>query len=170
MTNNIITQDILKARLHYNPESGVFTWLDNRSGRVNIGDICGWDVLLQNKEYRSIQVLNKTYLAHRLAWLYVHGEFPPNDIDHINGNGRDNSINNIRVVTHQENMLNKKRYKSNKSGCSGVLYIKSRDKFAVQISIDKKQRFLGYFANIWDAICCRKSAEFSHGFHINHGK
>jgi len=77
----------LKSNLHYDPDTGVFTWLKFRSRYAKVGAVAG---CVENhhsgKKYLTINFAGKLYLAHRLAWFYVHG-IEPNQIDHINGNG-----------------------------------------------------------------------------------
>ena len=68
----MITQEYLKSILDYNLDTGIFTWKVNKSQRSNIGDVAGW----LDGGYTKIEINNKPYKAHRLAWLYVYGEIP----------------------------------------------------------------------------------------------
>jgi hypothetical protein len=89
--------------------------------------------------------------AHRLAWLYVHGVIPK-EIDHINGNGLDNRICNLREVTHQQNVHNLVRPpKHNSSGFMGVSFFKSTNRFSSYIQVDGKKRHLGYYDTAQEA-------------------
>lgn len=98
-----ITQSRLKELLDYNPETGCFTWLVSRQC-VQKGDPAG--SLHKAKGYIFIRADLARYAAHRLAWLYVYGEWPKKEIDHINGVRSDNRIENLRDVTHAMNLLN----------------------------------------------------------------
>ena len=77
----MLTQERLKELLHYDPETGVFTWLESAGKKMN-GRIAGTHA---SKNYISIGVSHKRYLAHRLAWLYVYGKFPDGILDHLHG-------------------------------------------------------------------------------------
>jgi len=170
--DRVIKQEYLKQFLLYDPGTGVFAWIYSLSDRVNDGDIAGCIANngTANKNYRSIKLNNKTYLAHRLAWLYVYGKFPDNHIDHIDGNGLNNRISNLRDVTVMENHKNVRRQSNNTSGHSGVVYDKSRKKWKAEIKINNKSIYLGRFECFNDAVIERKMAECSYGFHKNHGE
>ena len=147
-------------------KSGLFTWKIASSARVEIGSIAGTKV----KGYIHIKINKKIYKAHRLAWLYVHGEYPNHHIDHKNHKKDDNRFKNLRDITHQENMKNTSKRKSNTSGVVGVSWNKQRNKWCASIRVDGKNTHLGYFANKKDAVRTRKDAEVQHGYHKNHGK
>lgn len=157
----MITQKELKTMLHYDPETGVFTRINKRVG-IKVGNLmpCG---------YLRIKVMGKLYLSHRLAWLYVHGYFPDEEIDHINGIRLDNRIENLRCVTKNENLLNKGIYVSSKSGITGVHWHKQHRKWVAAITINGKTKHLGLFSNIDQAKLCRENASKVYGFHSNHG-
>ena len=122
----MITQERLKELLHYDPKTGLFMRIeplgfptkDGYAGSVDHG-------------YRRIIVDGKRYLAHRLAWLYVYGEHPKGDIDHINRTGLDNRIVNLRVVSANQNKWNAGAYAGNKFGMKGVS--KKGNRFRAQI-------------------------------------
>lgn len=161
----MITQDELKRILKYNPYTGVFTSkVDSKNKRS--GDILGRN----SRGYTVIYIKNYNYRAHRLAWLYVHGAFPVNDIDHINGNRDDNRISNLRSVTNQENHKNKTLLSNNKHGVTGVGWCKKRLIWRVSITVDLKHVHIGYYSSLLDAACARKAKERLYGFHVNHGK
>ena len=165
----MVTAEQLSA-LSYCPETGVFTW-NQRKGRARAGDIAGY-LMKQPKRglnYIIIGVGGKTYLAHRLAWRITHGDWPEFDIDHIDGDGTNNRISNLRAVNNQDNSKNSKLYVTNKSGVAGVrLHDKSR--FRSSITVDGKSTHLGLFDDFFDAVCARKSAENRYGYHHNHGR
>ena len=87
----------------------------------------------------------RPYLAHRLAWLYVMGEFPKNDIDHVDTNGCNNKISNLRLATKSQNGANSKLPKNNTSGYKGVTWAKRNKKWMAQIMVDRKHVCLGFF-------------------------
>jgi len=167
---NLITQNELKEVLNYDPETGVFTWLTSPGNRVAIGGAAGSACKVTcGKSYQRIMYKNIPYYAHRLAWLYVYGSFPEKDIDHIDGNGLNNKIDNLRAVTHQENGRNRRQSSANTSGCTGVTFYKRDKKWYSHICINGKMINLGFYIDWSDAVCARKSAEIKYGFHENHG-
>lgn len=165
MTNKILTQSRLKELLDYNPDTGIFIWRIHKPPII-VGREAG------NKSpigYMRINVDVKSYYAHRLAWLYVYGHLPENEIDHINHDRSDNRIANLRSVTHCENHKNVSMQKSNKSGVVGVCWVQSRGKWMAQMTARGKHMYLGIFDAFDDAVKARKMAEKLHGFHENHG-
>ena len=158
----MVNQATLKSIMHYSPDTGEF--------RRHCGALAGgMSKHPKGKVYWKIEILGDRYLAHRLAWLYVYGEFPRHQIDHIDGNGLNNKISNLRDVTPMENSRNQRRRKDNTSGCTGVRYYEAKKKFTAQIREGGKQKHLGYFQDIEDAIAARKLAEKRLGYHSNHG-
>jgi hypothetical protein len=147
-TDNIkyetLSQEYIKSILDYDLDTGIFTWKVNKSQKTKIGDVAGW---LYNG-YREIEINNKKYKAHRLAWLYVNGEIPKNLIDHIDGNRSNNKISNLREATYQENSENYKTPKTNKSGIKNVSWYKSLNKWVVSISIKNIKKTIGYFDDL----------------------
>lgn len=139
----MITQESLKSLLHYNAETGVFTWISG----VRLGVVAG----SSSKRYAVIHIGDKYFQSHRLVWLYVHGEFPLNDIDHINGNKHDNRIENLRNATRSENKCNCPRSKRNTSGYKGVDWSKSKGKWRVRIKLLGKSYSVGYFDDVLEA-------------------
>ena len=160
-----LTQGELKENLHYDADTGLFTWAKNRQ-RVGIGSLAG---CLDNYGYRVIGIDGKQYKAHRLAFLYMTGKLPPNEIDHINHSRDDNRFVNLRHATRVENLRNKSMHSNNKSGFTGVYWEKALNKWAVNIWVNGKNKYLGNFTDIKEAIACRKKANIDFGFHQNHG-
>lgn len=136
-----LTQSELKKALHYDPDTGHFTWIDHR----NVDKISTRAGLANRDGYLQINVNRTMYGAHRLAWLYEYGEFPNSGIDHINGDPADNRIANLRIANQAENMQNIAMYKSNKSGYMGVHFHKRNKKYQATIKAYGKQKHLGYF-------------------------
>jgi len=144
----VLSVEVLKENLHYEPTTGLFTWVKGRSG-TKIGNIAG---TLNKDGYINIKINCKRYKAHRLAWLYVNGSMPESLIDHINGNKNDNRICNLREATQKQNMRNQSNpQKGNKSGYLGVSFKKEGSKYAANIRINGKNKHLGYFAAAKDA-------------------
>jgi len=124
----------------------------------------------RKEKYIRIMVNKKRYFYHRLIWIYHNGIIPNNfDIDHINHDTHNNKIENLRIVKHAENLLNKSKQKNNKSGITGVRWNKERNKWRVQICINKKKIHCGYFNDFNIAIKIRKEKQMELGFHVNHG-
>lgn len=164
-----ITQEELKRLLHYDPMTGIITRKISTANRIKVGDIAGWIKISNGKSYIRMSISNRLYLAHRLAWLYITGSFPNGEIDHVNGNGLDNRFSNLRDVMSADNMLNKRIYKNNKSGATGVLYRDRDSAWVSSIGYNGKRIFIGQFNNLFDAVCARKNAEIMYGYHKNHG-
>ncbi len=166
----MLTQERLKEVLHYCPETGVFTWLIGGKGRGK-GSEAGWVHRRKpsGKFYRHVGVHNREYLAHRLAFLYMTGEFPEDQVDHQDGNGLNNVWSNLRAVTQTENNKNMRKRADNTSGTTGVYWDKRKRKWQVKIKLPGCYKSLGYFHNKEDAIAARKTAEVLYGFHENHG-
>ena len=138
-----LTQERLKELLSYDPETGLFSNLTRRGVRAPKGGVAGTK---NHKGYIAILIDKKIYLAHRLAWLYVYGEFPEKTIDHINEIKDDNRIINLRSVTNSENQQNISILKiTNTSGFRGVSWNKKIKKWAATISINGKSSHLGSF-------------------------
>lgn len=145
-----LTQSELKKRLKYDPETGIFTWL-TASGSSKIGAVAG--NFHPTTGYLRITINRKAHSAHRLAWLYVYGEFPPKgmETDHINHDKLDNRIKNLRIVTQSQNSANSKVYSTNKLGVRGVIQCPRTGRFFARIKHNGKNRHLGTFNTIDEA-------------------
>lgn len=140
-SRRMITQDRLKELLNYDPLTGVFTHAVAR-GPMKAGATAGY---ASPQGYWRLHIDRKKYFAHRLAWFYTHGEFPPLFIDHIDGNKLNNAITNLRAATHSHNMANvKNAQRNNKSGLKGVNSHPS-GWFQASIKKDKVATYLGCF-------------------------
>lgn len=157
-----ITQEYLKRKFDYNETTGELF-------RKTTGRSCGAIFKKENgKKYKKIMINYKNHLFHRIVWLYVYGNFPVT-IDHIDGNGLNNKLSNLRNVSLSENAKNARLHKSNKSGVCGVSFNKQRRKWCSLIYNNGVKHELGFFNDFFEAICSRKSAEIKYGYHINHG-
>lgn len=134
-----LTAERLRERVHYDPETGIFTSLINH-GKVRVGDICG---KVNREGYRQIQVDGKLYSAHRLAWLYVHGAWPKPFLDHEGRDKDDNRIAKLREVTKSQNGQNTGRNAKNTSGYKGVWLDRSVGRWRAKIKVDGKTHYLG---------------------------
>lgn len=133
----MLTQAELQSQFHYDPETGIFTRLKNKHKS---------NVKLKENWYFYICINNKSYVAHRLVWLYIYGRFPTNMLDHINGIKNDNRLCNLREVTHAQNMQNIIIPRvTNKSGLLGVTYRKDKNKYIGQCTFNKKLHATKYF-------------------------
>jgi hypothetical protein len=146
--NNHVTHYDLVRFLSYDMNTGIFTWKMPLSKAVSAGSVAG---SIATKGYRRISIGGVTYAAHRLAWYYVHGEWPAHQIDHINGVRDDNRICNLRVATPSQNVINSAVRSDNSSGVRGVSWHKRMNKWTARINIDKKTIWLGAYATKEDA-------------------
>lgn len=151
MANSILTQARLKELLDYDPETGVFTNKVRRPGSA-AGTV-------QSDGYVKVRLLGGQYYAHRLVWLYVHGEFPDSDLDHINRDRQDNRIENIRKVTRSENPHNRGLFKVNKSGFKGVSWVPRGSRWQAAIKVNHRSYHLGWHETLDSAVAARLRAE-----------
>jgi len=137
-----LSRDYLRRVLRYDMDTGEFVWLLALSRNVEAGSKAG---CLRQDGYRVICVGRRRYPEHRLAWLYVHGEWPPDDIDHINGDRADNRLANLRLATRTMNNGNSKRRTDNTSGHKGVYWNAQRGKWQAKIRRKGVEKHLGLF-------------------------
>jgi hypothetical protein len=141
MTAKILTQARLKELLEYNPETGDFHRVVGRKGAGFSGTKAG----SPSHGYLTIMVDGKNYRCHRLAWLYVYGEFPNGHLDHINREKTDNRISNLRVASKKQNAENTGIQANNKSGHRGVFWNSQKSKWHARIKHHGKTLHLGFF-------------------------
>src|SRR5690348_8622850 len=110
-----LTQERLRECLSYEPRMGDFTWHKSRC-RVKVGDMAGTP---HPDGYVQINIGGRLYLAHRLVWLHVYGEWPIAYLDHINGVRDDNRLINLRPATHSQNKANSRCRRDSRSGLKG---------------------------------------------------
>ena len=157
----MIDQNIVKKLFYYDAESGMLIWR-NGNGR----NVKPWQQVKapNGNGYYTAKINGKSYLVHRLAWLYMTGEMPINDIDHINGIVIDNRLCNLRQATASENLKNARIRNDNKSGEKGVCFDINRKKWMASASLNGKNKFLGRFDNLQDASDAYQSfAKLHHG-------
>jgi hypothetical protein len=165
-----IDEQAFLAALSYDPYTGIFTWKIDRPGRwkIKAGDRAGSSLVDNSgKTYRRI-CFNHVYVKeHRLAFLFMEGEMPPDDVevDHDDGNGENNKWDNIRKVSRKDNAKNLRKCSRNTSGVPGVSWDKTNGKWSARIG----KIFVGRFTNFDDAVKARKEAEIQYNYHKNHG-
>ena len=162
----MITQQELIEFANYNKDTGVFTRIKGAGGR-KANSICGWK---SDLGYSIMNINNKKYRCHHLAWLYVFGHMP-SQIDHINHDRFDNRISNLREANQAENSRNCSMSIKNTSSYTGVYIIKNKKSisYRAEITFNRKAIRLGHYSNFEDAVNARKQAELDYGFHENHG-
>lgn len=162
----MIPLDKLKDRITYNPASGEFTW-NNTPAKSNYkkGDLVKGTLNLQG--YQCIGIDRKIYNAHSLAIYYMTGiwpNFPASIVDHIDGNILNNRFDNLRLVTHSQNMMNTKVRSDNSTGVKGVYFNKARGYYVAQITVNKKKRSIGRYKDLEEAkVAISKAREELHG-------
>lgn len=162
----MLTKERLCEVLKYNKEDGCFTWIKTKK-RVKAGQVAG---RLNQKGYRQIVIDGNYYMAHRLAWLYMHGHFPAFHIDHINGVKDDNRFSNLREASSAENNRNVRISSRNTSGVKGVSFSKDIGKWKAYCHDGEVNVHLGYFSEIRDAErMVREYRVKFHGEFANHG-
>jgi hypothetical protein len=156
----MLTQERLKQLLHYDPTTGKFTRL--ASTRI---DRVGKEPGSHNtKGYVQIRLDGVLYVAHRLAWLYVNGCFPKNQLDHIDGNKSNNKLENLREATNKQNQENTPLQVNNTSGYRGVHFERNRKglkKYSASVGHNGKQTRIGLFLTAEDAATAAKAARDS---------
>jgi hypothetical protein len=162
-----LTQQELKSVLHYDSDTGLFTAVQTKYGRV-AGQVVGYS---DKYGYLHAYVKGTVYKLHRLAFLYMLGEMPKLMVDHINGNPSDNRWCNLREVSCHENLLNAKLSKRNKTGHKGVEYKPKlkKKKWRAQVMTNGVvwKRFFHTMQEAVDAIRAHRAE--MHGEYCNHG-
>lgn len=139
-----------RRRLSYNPDTGEMVWLVNIGKMKTKGKVAGFRD--PKHGYWCIGFMGSIHGAHRMAWALYYGEQPPKEIDHINCIKNDNRIINLRACTRSQNQCNHTIRSDNTSGFKGVSWDSKRRKWIAMININKKQKNLGRFNNIDDAV------------------
>lgn len=152
-TAPVVSHSELLNHVRYDPDTGKFTFAVDVGKRYKAGQEMG---CVQTNGYVRIAVNKRQYFAHRLAWFYVHGEWPSVDVDHINRNRADNRLCNLRLATRSQNMRN--------STNLGVHFSNTRNRWVATIGVNSKQIYLGSFDTLFDAVCARRSAELKYAF------
>lgn len=171
-----LTLDRARKVLDYDQSTGAMVWktravTDFRDARA----WKSWNARFSAKAaghlniqgYMLLCIDHKFYLSHRVAWLMVHGRWPENEIDHINGEPADNRLANLRTADHTRNMQNARVKKTNKSGLKGA-FTNQNGTFSSYVRADGKRKYLGRFVSAEEAHEAYKTAstqafgEFAH--------
>ena len=182
-TLELPSRDALRRALKYDPATGLLHWKSRPQSDFSSGYNAGetswktWNTQNAGKVaggqrpdgYIRVGMFGQRFMAHRIIWLMQTGEVPE-EVDHINGNRSDNRWCNLRAVDRTDNLRNACIRRDNTSGATGVSYAKRDGVYIAHITVAKKMKVLGRFANIEDAIEARKKAEREAGFHENHGR
>lgn len=143
-----LTLEMLKHALDYNPETGVFTWKNKISCKNVVGEVAGGN----DNGYVRISLYRQKHMAHRLAWFYVHGIWPDEEVDHVNMDRSDNRICNLRPANKEQNSRNRHAQVNNKVGLKGVCeHAQQPGKYTAQIGINNKKKHLGIFTDPLEA-------------------
>lgn len=167
---NYIALERLRQVLDYSPESGVFVWRDRpiktREDKIFASRYAGRPAgCLDPDGYVYIRIDGTLYQAHRLAWLYVHGEWPAFEIDHRDINPSNNAIANLRPSDRITNNQNKARQANNSTGFKGVYFDRRLKRFRAEIRVQKRKLYLGAFKTAEAA-----HAAYSEAARAHHGE
>jgi hypothetical protein len=143
-----MTKEELDLLFEYDYNSGKLIWKVDRGACSRNGKVAGF---IGSDGYISIEINNKAYKAHRLIWIMIYGKLPNDKVDHINGIRHDNRLCNLRECSHYENMRNRYKNSNNKSGYKGVSWSKDKQKWLVQLMVNKNRIHVGLFNDINDA-------------------
>ena len=128
----MLTAERLRELLDYDPDTGAFTWRVTRSHQIKAGNVAGSTIA---KDYVQIRIDGRRYLAHRLAWFYIYGEWPAGQLDHADTHGNHNWITNLRPATQTQNNGNMRRRSDNTSGFKGVSWCTARQCWRTMITV-----------------------------------
>jgi len=155
----------LRDLLRYDHKTGMFWRKSRTSNRIDMNKPAGY--VCKSGGYVHIHLKGTSYLAHRLVFLYVYGTWPREEVDHIDGDRSNNTLQNLREVTGTENHKNMK----GKPGCVlGVRWMKGRNKWRARITHKGVETHLGMFSSYEEAVLVREAAQVEFGFHKNHGR
>ncbi len=157
----MISRDDVDRLVRYEPETGQFYWRVTNSNRAKAGTIAG---SINRHGHVIITINGGRYLAHRLVWLLIYGEWPSEEIDHKNGDPGDNRLENLRAATHAQNMRNCRNRSTNTSGLKGVRWRPDKSKWVARIQHEGKDIHIGYFSTAEEAYAayCSAAAQY-HG-------
>lgn len=160
----MITYAEIKEIFDY--KDGFFYWKKKISKKTVVGSVVGTDV---DSRYHRTQIYKKLYLTHRLIYLWHHG-YMPKEIDHIDGNSKNNKIENLRETTRTLNLANTKKPKHNTSGYKNVVWHSARNKWQVRLQINNKAKSFGYYSDLELADLVAQEVRSKYfGEYANHG-
>jgi len=153
-----ISAERLRELVAYDPDTGVMRWRISRK-RARAGNVIGTRI---PDGYLRVEIGGRCYRVHRLAWLYVYGEWPPHEIDHINHVRDDNRLINLRLASPSQNQANKAPTYRNTSGHKGVSWHKQTKKWQAYITVARRKKSLGLFAEKEQAVSAYREAATLH--------
>lgn len=162
-SSKAITQEYLRSILDYDPRTGIFTWRERPEipHAINARRVGGEAGTINKNGYRVILINRSNRTAHRLAWLYVYGEFPKSHIDHIDRDRTNNSISNLRLATRSLNAFNRRAPKGAASAYRGVQRAQNSLRWFAQIRHEGKTHYLGSFDDEQEAAKAYRDAATS---------
>lgn len=171
---------LLRQLFRYDPENGNLYYLErpdemfsseraaNSWHTQHCGNMAGSAILKEGRTYVQIQFFKKKYLAHRIVWKMHYGTEPPPIIDHIDGDGTNNRISNLREATIYQNGWNTKKSSRNRSGYKGVSFNTERNKWRAAMRINGRDILVGYYKSREEAAAAyQKAAAAYHGDFYN---
>lgn len=161
-----LSRDKVSRILGYDDVSGELYWKVNRTSNARAGSVAGYIT----DGYRRVKINGVLFSVHRVIWLLVHGVWPTDQIDHIDGNPLNNAIENLREVTNQENNRNRGLSRRNKSGFMGVVYARKTGKWWGHIKVDGRTILSPGYRRMESAIAWRRRMNRKYQFHQNHGR
>ena len=170
----VIDEATIKEMLHwfeFHLYDGTIKWKKRPGMRVDIGDEAG----TINKGYRELIFKGKYYLTHRVLmafheWLCGRELPADKEIDHLDGNGLNNKLENLRIVSQSLNQRNRKKSPRNTTGVTGVHFDKRKRKYRARVTSEGKVNFLGYFDSLDEAQRVAEDFRADNGFTPRHGK
>jgi hypothetical protein len=152
MTPDLLTQDLVKRFLRYDPETGDWTWIEQINSRVEVGDAAG---TISVHGYRIITFFGYKYRSARLAFLYMTGRWPDKEVDHENRCKTDDRWVNLRDVTRSDNQINRDLQGNNTSGERGIHWDTNRNKWFAQVKRDNVTFSVGRYDTMEEAVSAR---------------
>lgn len=162
----MLTVERLKELVTYDPSTGTLVWNSTGKGRRKDKTAGKPD----SGGYLRLCIDGSRYRVHRLAFLYMTGEWPQGEVDHINGVRTDNRWANLRRASRTQQGRNMKKFNTNTSGVVGVHWVKPRRLWSARIVVNYECKVLKDTPDFFEACCARKAAENRYGFHPNHGR
>lgn len=147
-----------KEHLRYEPDTGALVWIKALSKRAVAGKKAG----SFSHGYVSVGFRGKAIPAHVIIWFMHTGEWPSEEVDHRNGNRRDNRLDNLRLATDSEQQCNRRMDRRNSSGVKGVYWNKHASKWQAYITKHGRVMYLGIYSDIEDAKAARERAQSVH--------
>lgn len=176
---NDLTADRAAELLEYDTETGALFWKHRQESEFpSIRVAASWNTKNAGKEagwvgrdgYRRITLGNRSHLAHRIIWLMVYGDWPEDQVDHIDQDRLNNCLSNLRSVSNAENAKNRSLPTNNVSGVIGVSLSVESGKWRAEIKVHGRKHYLGTFNSKQDAVAARLAAAVKFKFSPNHGR